>query len=197
LEGIILADVGSISLVLKGVEEEPKPAADDQFRVDLICEPYAGREVGVWGLEQTFAVLVSGAEGDAILGQQVDKAPATDAQASTAAARLSRIGNSIPGGQSPVVLARGREQQGGRSEVGRNKIGLAAIGLIDGAKFIPTDAEIDGQFGTDLPVVLQVNSAVFLFIVGLADVGDPHAVGAAGIAESIGIWISRDGGRSR
>ena len=169
-KGIILADIGAVSLVLKGVEEESKAAANHQLWIDLIGEAHTRRKVVLLRLDQPLAPFVCLHQRDVILGQRVVKA----------------------GRQGSHILAGGRNNVL-RRVVGRairHKVGLSAIGFVDRPEVIPAQTEIESQFGRHLPIVLEVRRQVGLCIVGLVDVGGVDAVGAAGIVDTI-----RDGRR--
>ena len=56
-EGIILADVGSISLVFKGVVEHTEPATSHEFGGDLICEADTRREIVFLRLHEALPVF--------------------------------------------------------------------------------------------------------------------------------------------
>ena len=76
-EGIVLADVRSISLVFKRVVEHTKSAAYYELRSHLIGEADARSKIVFLRLHQPLPVLVGAAESNAILRQQGDKAGET------------------------------------------------------------------------------------------------------------------------
>src|ERR1700722_16899026 len=83
--------------------------------------------------------------------------------------------------QLPIVLACCREQEGWTGErIGPgDEVRLSAIGLINGPEVVITQAQIEGQVGKYLPVVLEIRGEILLLVVGLVNVRGLYLVGAS------------------
>src|SRR6185437_388976 len=73
-EGVVFADIWSISLIFKGVEEETDPAARHELRSRLIRETGAWSEVRLLGLYESISVFTGRAKCNAVLGQPIEEA---------------------------------------------------------------------------------------------------------------------------
>ena len=49
---------------------------------------------------------------------------------------------------------------------------------------VPTHTQVEGQLGSNLPVVVDVSAVVVLSVIGQGDVGDEYFVGAADVINS-------------
>src|ERR1700733_13371070 len=173
---MVLTNVRSVTLILEGVPKETYTAAHHQLRVYLICKAETWRKIRVLWLEQSLPIFVARQKGNSILCQQIEEAVACQGWI------VSR------GRQLSVVLARSRNYERRSSIVVdpiRNEVGLAAVCLVNGSKVVPTQAEIESQRRSDLPVVLEVCREIGSFVVGFVDVGGAHIVRASGEIDSI------------
>src|SRR5208337_1936580 len=123
----VLADIGSISLILERVEKEAKPAAHYELRGCLIRETEARRKIMLLHLGEP-------------LGFGACRAIA---RGRVVGCRNAQTVRGIRRRKSPIVLP-GRRDEERRTAVRSavwNEVGLPAICLVNRSKVVPTQTE--------------------------------------------------------
>src|SRR5208283_1689 len=166
LERIVLAKIRRISAIFKAVIEDAKSAAYHQFWTHLVGKAHARSKIGLLGFPESCAVMVRDVHKDAVLRHQ--------------------------GGEARRNL---RRERSGWQEVCRmaikirHKVRLFPVVLVNETKEIIAHAEIHGQFGRNLPIVIEVAAVVILAVVGQGNIGDVHPIRPADVIYAVLVLI--------
>ncbi len=160
LEWIILTQVRRESSVFKPIVEKAKSTPSHQFGTNLISKPKTWSKIGLLRIAQSFAVFVGDRKGNPVFCKQTGEA-------------RDRIGGQVV----RVRSLRDDVHRRTRGRPTRHKVRLVGMVFIDQSEEIPAQAKIDGELGSDLPVILDVGAVIVLSVIGQRNIGRIIAIG--------------------